>query len=91
MSYVAAITDRTTGETRTEKFDLEWGEGSDYLWSDGNFGCDCNRAQFFAVAAGGINLEHPCSMGTTPARFFVSIWSNGKIVYADEEDETDDD
>ena len=29
-----------------------WGEGSDYLWSDGNYGCDCNRYLFFMRAAG---------------------------------------
>ena len=23
---------------------LEWQDGSEYWWSEGNFGCDCNRA-----------------------------------------------
>jgi|SRR6185436_3532458 len=29
----------------------EWG-GRDYMWSEGNYSCDCNRAGFFAEAAG---------------------------------------
>jgi len=27
------------------------GEFNDFIWSDGNYACDCNRALFFARAA----------------------------------------
>jgi len=39
-------------ETRT--IDLPWtgSEGDDYMWSEGNYACDCNRALFFARANG---------------------------------------
>lgn len=84
MSYIAAITDKTTGETQNLPFEEAWAEHFDYLWSDGNFGCDCNRAQFFSVASGRM-IDRPCGIG----RFFVSIWSEGKIVFADADDSED--
>jgi len=30
----------------------EWTEASDFLWSDGNYSCDCNREHFFLRAMG---------------------------------------
>jgi hypothetical protein len=29
-----------------------WDEDSDWIWSEGNYSCDCNRAIFFERAAG---------------------------------------
>jgi hypothetical protein len=47
MSYVVKIKKNDTGEIREVTFDLEWQNSSLYAWTDGNFGCDCNRAIFF--------------------------------------------
>ena len=49
--YTAHITDRTTGETREVKFDHGWDASGAYLWSDGNYGTQCNRAIFFGHPA----------------------------------------
>lgn len=81
-SYDAHITDTTTGETRTYVCEHPWEQHSDFLWSEGNFGCDCNRALFFARAAGeDDDIDLPC--GET--RFRVRITGpNGKELYRDE-------
>jgi len=55
MSATVFITDTMTGETRTYLDDLATAEDDyhEYLWSEGNYCCDCNRAIFFDVAGGG--------------------------------------
>lgn len=45
-----------------------WGEGSAYRWTDGNMGCDCNRAlEFWRAKHPGATLEEepevPCGHG----------------------------
>lgn len=36
-----------TGFSRVYEDDYEWNdEFSDYIWADGNYSCDCNRAYF---------------------------------------------
>src|SRR4249919_410091 len=51
-----AIRRNADGEVRVyrcrearDKGKTEW---SDYIWSDGNFACDCNRYDFFERAGG---------------------------------------
>lgn len=39
-------------EIRTYHDTAEWGPGSWYYWTDGNQGCDCNRALAFLRAGG---------------------------------------
>ena len=57
MKVFAYITRVKTGEVR--KYEDPWEEtGQDpdhwfsYQWTDGNYGCDCNRRLFFHRAAG---------------------------------------
>lgn len=53
MSYVATIVDNATGERREAPMDLEWhDEGSEFWWTEGNFGCDCNRFLEYERAGG---------------------------------------
>lgn len=51
-----------------------------YLWEEGNYSCDCNRALFFAKALrmpqGALN-DVPC--GTS--RFLVRISREGDVLY----------
>jgi hypothetical protein len=52
----------------------------DFGWSEGNFSCDCNRAQFFAEAKGLRDPDLPCSDG----RFSVRVAANdGSTIYSD--------
>jgi hypothetical protein len=51
--YYAELTESRTGETRiyrNECFVLD--EDVVFLWAEGNYSCDCNRARFFAEAGG---------------------------------------
>ncbi len=51
--YAAHITDRRTGETVVaHQGGMSWGESSEFWWSDGNYGCDCNRYLEFERAKG---------------------------------------
>lgn len=52
MPYVAIIRENSSGEIRRCQQDgLDWHEGNDgnsyWWWTDGNFGCDCNRRDAF--------------------------------------------
>lgn len=80
------IIDTSTGEKRLyrdEQFDPNPDSGSAYGWTDGNFGCDCNRHLFFARAAGEPDPETECG----DVRFWVprAICDNGEIVELDGE------
>lgn len=43
-AYDIHIRDNATGEVRIYREDLLWGESSAFFWTEGNFGCDCNRS-----------------------------------------------
>ena len=54
MTYKVAIRNNATGEVRIQEQEgLEWRDSSLFWWTrrEGNFGCDCNRAQVFACDA----------------------------------------
>ena len=46
---IATLFDPSTGERVQYRFD--W-ETSEYEWTEGNYGCDCNRRLFMARAQG---------------------------------------
>jgi hypothetical protein len=50
--YKIAIKNNETKEIRLYICNLEWEEHSAYMWTDGNYGCDCNRAILFEEAIG---------------------------------------
>lgn len=83
------LTDTTTGEERVWTQDDDW--YGDFIWSDGNYACDCNRHLFFQWAAG-INtdvlddsaplVEMPCGH----ERYRVRITDEaGTLLYEDAE------
>lgn len=47
MAYTVDIKKTSTGEIRTAKFDEQWHDINVYLWTEGNYSCDCNRHDFF--------------------------------------------
>lgn len=58
MPFEVRLRNNATGEIRTVRFDFEYDE---YSWTDGNFGCDCNRSDFFAEAGGEeVDDQSPC-------------------------------
>lgn len=80
------IRNNATGESRSYHDDSKWCEGADgdsaYLWADGNYSCDCNRALFFARAAGEDDPEDtPCG----ESLFTVTgiHLDDGRLVYSE--------
>ncbi len=53
MKYKVTIRKNDTGEVRIKDMkSIEWGDHSVYWWTEGNFGCDCNRDREFKRAGG---------------------------------------
>lgn len=72
MSYSVRIRDTTTGIERTIEKPGEWDDGSDFMWNEGNYACDCNRRLFFARAAGLPDPEpNPCGEGRYSATILL--------------------
>lgn len=53
----------------------------DFMWGDGNYCCDCNRALFFNRAAGEDDPDHPC--GTSEFQARVADARTGAVLYDD--------
>lgn len=52
MSYRVLLRKNDTGEERWRVMDFDWSESDEFWWTEGNFGCDCNRAMEWARAGG---------------------------------------
>lgn len=80
--YTVHIRDNASGEVRCYDEVREWrGESDDYLWGEGNFACDCNRASFFAYAAGTTKPEGR-SCGSDAYMVWITA-PDGTLLYAD--------
>ena len=67
-----------TGEIREYK---DTWNGSSFIWSDGNFACDCNRELFFLRAK---DEEEPEDSMCGDDRYTITeIVCEGKIVYTE--------
>lgn len=80
MSYRVQMRDAQTGEVRMLQLGLDWGdgEGQRYWWTDGNFGCDCNRAAEWIRATGREPTDEEldaavCSPFDGPQRYAVDF------------------
>jgi hypothetical protein len=60
QQYHAEITCVATGETRVRVQETVSLKHIDYIWSEGNYSCDCNRGLEFARAAGEEDPDHEC-------------------------------
>jgi len=52
MSYTVHIRKNATGEVRVYHETYPWEDICEYMWTEGSFGCDCNRHLFFERAGG---------------------------------------
>lgn len=58
--HLVLIRDNETGIVRAyEDAYLRWVE-DDFIWTEGNFACDCNRGLFFARAVGEDGPDRAC-------------------------------
>lgn len=59
-----------------------WDGASDYMWGDGNYSCDCNRALFFARA---VNEDEPEETPCGDELYTVKITDDaGRVLYEDD-------
>jgi hypothetical protein len=73
-----------TGEIRqyADTLSCEDGNINTFIWSDGNYSCDCNRELFFCRANNDLEPDKPkCS----DSRYSVKIVSNGEVLYSEYE------
>jgi hypothetical protein len=60
-SYLVALENSMTGEVRFYRQDFYWDDFAEFMWTEGNFACDCNRAMMFQRANGEeATWDHPC-------------------------------
>lgn len=85
------ILDTKTGERRVYQTDADVGasewpseqEMIDYMWSDGNYACDCNRYLFFCRAIGAPEEDNrPC--GDTRYAVQIKDRATGSVIYEDD-------
>jgi hypothetical protein len=69
----------STGEIRTYHHESEW---SEFLWTDGNFGCDCNRELFFEDANDPEFENTKCSKGRFVIDKAIDV-ETGRVVYSE--------
>jgi hypothetical protein len=67
VSYSVTIIRNSDGERATISHDGDWDEGAEFIWSEGNYSCDCNRAIFFARERDEPDPWPPCECGKVPA------------------------
>lgn len=66
------------------RHETEWWddvENPDFIWSEGDFACDCNRALFFARAAGEDDPDRECGSEAFSLRVLDEA---GSVLYADD-------
>lgn len=81
MGYSVKIKNNETGEVRDARMDFDWDEASDYWWTDGNFGCDCNRHLVFIRA--GNEPESDVSCGNKLYTVIHAKLDDGKVIEID--------
>lgn len=85
VATVAHIRNNATGEIRKHPDNaiIETGESepSDYMWSEGNYACDCNRGLFFGYAVGLKYEEIPHACGDGAFSVNVENPETGEIFY----------
>ena len=74
--YKVTIRNNKTNEIKSFTEDDEFDEVTEYLWSEGNYACDCNRAAYF-------NEEASKCIGEV---YSICIEDKkGKILYSDDD------
>ena len=72
MKYKVAIRENETGEIRMYEDGGYWCGSSHFLWTDGNYACDCNREIFFLRAGG---EDPPTDLVTCGETRFAALYA----------------
>lgn len=83
MPYSVKITRVSDGAVAvfSEDWMKNWSEGEEYNWSDGNWSCDCNRADFFHRARKEEEIETECGNKSYTVRIEDE---SGIVLYEDD-------
>lgn len=78
---IVEVRHNPTGEIRSFDYESSYRITSssgydDYIWTEGNYSCDCNRALFFERAIGNGDPDVPCSSGV----YSLRITERGVVV-----------
>jgi hypothetical protein len=84
VKYKAVIRDNSSGEERTYDPDEDWKEIHEWMWSMGNYSCDCSLSEFFLEAKGEISTEPPVC-GSTRYKLARIEFENGGSVEPDDD------
>lgn len=77
------IRENATGEVVRHPEAWDFGD-SDYIWSEGNFACDCNRADFFVQGKTGDARANAGDIPCSDNRYAVRLTDvAGAVVYQD--------
>ena len=70
FEHYVVLKDTKTGETRAIQaaHDGVLHEGTEFMWNEGNYSCDCNREIFFY----GHNIDHTISCGNSRFRIIAN-------------------
>lgn len=92
MSYKVAIRKNSTGEVRISSYDFEWYKSAEYTdlfwWTEGNYGCDCNRHLEFERATGRVLEDHEISDAKCGEDAYTCLWAelpSGERIVIDQE------
>lgn len=85
-TVIVEVRENATGTIRSFDYEKTYGltpgdEFNDFIWTEGNYACDCNRALFFARANGEPDPNAPC---LPEGRFSIRITDDRGVVVLDE-------
>lgn len=87
--YLVAIRHNPTGEVRMYRNDMSWEGDEDrdhWMWTEGNYGCDCNRHLFFIRAAGNDEWEDRECGNTEYSCLYAELPDGRRIVIDSQSD-----
>lgn len=99
MPYTVHIRNNETGEVRHYRSDdvltYAYPESREpdqlWIWKEGNYSCDCNRALYFCRAADEAEIDVPCDVDGKPRAYSVThvTLDDGREISIDEARESE--
>lgn len=81
--YIVRIRRNATGQVVDSHHDLTWDHHSLFWWTEGNFGCDCNRFDCFQNA-GGDTGDDTDECGDTRFTAIEAVLPDGTVIPVDQ-------
>lgn len=78
--YQVLLRNNETKQQKLVSVDTDWHDSAEFLWTEGNYSCDCNRHLFFTDWDG----TH-CECGEDKYTAVHAILDDGSIIPLDED------